>query len=185
MPKSGSESPENSPGLMEKSGIYAPKRRCYDCIFIHYRLAFCINIQSRVKAFSTFSYEPCALKAQQYGAWDSAPGTQPTYYLRAASAKAVQAECHELAQMAGAKPVLYKSSRRHYFSVVNFGRHFPSHPPLGQQGQAHGALRHMAAALTARTAYEPRAATQTVGRLRDWVLISSLATPRATIRGTH
>ncbi len=31
--------------------------------------------------------------------------------------------------MAGAKPVLYKSSRRHYFSVVNFGRHFPSHSP--------------------------------------------------------
>ena len=51
MPQSGSDSPENRPGSMKKSGISALENRCYDCIFIHYRPSFCINIQSRVSFF--------------------------------------------------------------------------------------------------------------------------------------
>ena len=60
---------------------------------------------------------PCvqrALKAQKYKAWGNAPGTQPPNYCRAVGAKAVQAERHELARMAEAQPVFYKSSRRRY-----------------------------------------------------------------------
>ena len=58
--------------------------------------------------------EQRALKAQQYKAWGNAPGTQPSNYCRAVSAKEVQAERHELAQMAEAQPAFYKSSRRRY-----------------------------------------------------------------------
>ena len=55
-----------------------------------------------------------ALKAQKFIAWGNAPGTQPPNYCRAVSAKEVQAERHELAQMAEAQPAFYKSSRRRY-----------------------------------------------------------------------
>ena len=51
-----------------------------------------------------------ALKAQKFIAWGNAPGTQPSNYCRAVSAKEVQAERHELAQMAETQPAFYKSS---------------------------------------------------------------------------
>ena len=51
VPKIGSEGLKNRPGLMKIFGKYTPKNGCYSCIFIHYCLAFCINIQSRVKVF--------------------------------------------------------------------------------------------------------------------------------------
>ena len=51
MPPNGPDSPENRPGLLKIFGIYAPKTGRYDCIFIHFRPWFCINIQPHVKDF--------------------------------------------------------------------------------------------------------------------------------------
>ena len=51
-----------------------------------------------------------ALKVQQSTAWGNAPGTAPTHAMRAVGAKTVQAERHELARMAEAQPVFYKSN---------------------------------------------------------------------------
>ena len=47
---------------------------------------------------------------QKYKAWGNAPGIVPPWVMRAVGAKAVQAERHELARMAEAQPVFYKSS---------------------------------------------------------------------------
>lgn len=51
MPQSGPDDPRNSPGLLKKSGNYAPQNGRCDCIFIHYRRSSCISILSYVKKF--------------------------------------------------------------------------------------------------------------------------------------
>ena len=45
MAENAPDNPENRPGLLENSGIYAPKSGCYYCIFMQKRRSFCINIQ--------------------------------------------------------------------------------------------------------------------------------------------
>ena len=89
---------------MNFSGNYDPKRGRYGCIFIHFCPAFCINIQSRVKVFRQLPRDPRALKAQQYGAWGCAPGTQPTSYLRAVGAKVAVGVTWQSCPVPGAWP---------------------------------------------------------------------------------
>ncbi len=59
MPENHSNGPKNRPGLFRNSGIYAPEKGRYGCIFIQKRLEFCINIQSPVKTFRGSGHARC------------------------------------------------------------------------------------------------------------------------------
>ena len=57
----------------------------------------------------------------KYKAWGNAPGVVPTQSMRAAGAKTVQTERHELALMAEVQPVLCNSSRRRHLCERAYG----------------------------------------------------------------
>ena len=89
---------------MKNSENCDPENGRYSCIFMQNEQRFCINIQPRVKVFRQFPSEPRALQAQQYGAWGSAPGTQPTDYLRAVGAKVAVGVTRQPCSVPGAWP---------------------------------------------------------------------------------